>query len=434
VKGLRSFLLLLVVAAALGGYLYYDSKHEPSDEKKQDKVFTDLQSEKIDQIAIKSDKGQATTAVKQGDKWQETQPAPVPADDAEVSGITTNLASLTVSRVIDEQPGDYKQYGLDPARIEVGFRAGGQERRLLLGQKTPTGSDIYARLPDKPRVFLVPSYVETTFNKSPFDLRDKTILKIDRDKVDAMSIESADHTIAVARQGSDWRLTAPVDARADFGAIEGLIGRLNTTQMKAIAANDADANALKDYGLDKAAATVHVTSGSAQAGLAIGKSAGEGVVYAKDLSRPMVFTVESALADELKKPADDLRLKDLFDARSFNTTRVEIARAGQTVAFEKEKDTWKQVTPAAKATDGAKVDALITALTNTRATGFSDKAPALDAPELTATLKFDEGKQEKVVFARKGAEAFARRDGDAGAAKIDAAALDGIVKALEAIK
>jgi hypothetical protein len=148
----------------------------------------------------------------------------------------------------------------------------------------------------------------------------------------------------------------------------------------------------------------------------------------------MVFTVESALADELKKPADDLRLKDLFDARSFNSTRVEIARAGQTVAFEKDKDTWKQVTPAAKAADGAKVDALITALTNTRATGFVDKAPALDAPELTATLKFDEGKQEKVVFARKGADAFARRDGDAGGAKIDAAALDGIVKALEAMK
>ena len=50
----------------------------------------------------------------------------------------------------------------------------------------------------------------------------------------------------------------------------------------------------------------------------------------------MVFTVESALADELKKPADDFRLKDLFDARSFNTTRVEIARGGQTIAFEKE--------------------------------------------------------------------------------------------------
>jgi hypothetical protein len=433
-KGLRSFLVLLIVAAALGGYLYYDSKHESTDDKKQEKVFADVQSEKIDQITVKSEKGDTTTAAKQGNKWQETQPAAVAADEAEISGITTNLASLSLSRVIDEQPTDYKQYGLDPARIEVGFRLGSQNRKILLGQKTPTGSDLYARLPDKPRVFLVPSYLETTFNKSPFDLRDKTILKIDRDKVDALTIETADRTIKVAKQGADWRLSAPIDARADFSAIEGLLGRLNTTQMKAVTTPDADAAALKEYGLDKPAATVRVTSGSAQAGLAIGKSAGDGIVYAKDLSRPMVFTVESAFADELKKPVDDLRLKDLFDARSFNTTRLDIVRAGQTIAFEKDKDTWKQVTPAPKAVDGAKVDALLTALTNTRATGFADKAPALDAPELTATLKFDEGKQDKVTFGRKGSDAFARRDGDASAAKIDGATLDGIVKALDALK
>src|SRR6185436_9018985 len=104
-------------------------------------------------------------------------------------------------------------------------------------------------------------------------------------------------------------------------------------------------------------------------------------------------------------------LKDLFDARSFNTTRVEIVRGGQTLVFEKDKDAWKQVTPAPKPADGAKVDALLTALTNTRATGFADKAPALDTPEITATLKFDENKQEKVVFARQGSDAFARREG-----------------------
>ncbi len=433
-KGLRSFLVLVVVAAALGGYLYYDSKHETTDEKKQDKVFTDVQSEKIDQISVKSDKGETTTAAKQGDKWQETQPAAVPADEAEVSGITTNLASATVSRVIDEQPTDYKQYGLDPARIEVGFRLGGQDRKLLLGQKTPTGSDMYARVPDKPRVFLVPSYLEATFNKSAFDLRDKTILKIDRDKVDALSIDTPDRAIKLVKQGPDWRLSAPVDARADFGAVEGLLGRVNSTQMKAITAPDADAAALKEYGLDKPVATVRVTSGSATAGLAIGKSAGQGVVYAKDLSRPIVFTVESALADELKKPADDLRLKDLFDARAFNTTRLEVTRGGQTLAFEKDKEAWKEVAPAVKAADGGKVDALLTALTNARATGFADKSAAPETPEVTVTLKFDEGKQETVTFARKGADAFARRQADAGAAKIDASALDGIIKALEALK
>ena len=435
-KGLRSFLLLLVIAAGLGGYLYYDSKHPATDDKKQEKVFPDVTPDKIEQVTIKSEKGETATAAKQGDAWQVTQPAATAADEAEISGITSNLASLEISRVVDEQTSDFKQYGLDPARIEVGFRLGGHDRKLLLGQKTPTGTDLYARLPDKPRVFLVPSFVEATFNKSPFDLRDKTILKIDRDKADRIEIETPDHAVAIARQGADWHLTTPVAARADFSVVEGILGRLGSTPMKAIAATDADANALKEYGLDKPVATVRVVSGSSQAGLAIGKTSGEGLVYAKDLSRPMVFTVDATLADDLKKPAGDFRLKDLFDARSFNTTRVEIARGGQTIAFEKDKgkDTWKQVAPAAKAADAAKVEALLTALTNARATAFPDKPQAPETPELTVTVTFDETKHETVTFSRKGTDAFAKREGDASAGTIDAPALDAIVKALDALK
>src|SRR5215472_9701576 len=111
-RGLRSFLVLLVVAAALGGYLYYDSKHESTDQKKQEKVFPDLQSEKIDKITVKSDKGDTTTVQKQSGSWRVTQPVAVGADEAELSGIASNLASLEVQRVIDDKPGDLKQFGL----------------------------------------------------------------------------------------------------------------------------------------------------------------------------------------------------------------------------------------------------------------------------------------------------------------------------------
>jgi hypothetical protein len=436
-KGLRSFLVLLVVAAALGGYLYYDSKHPSTDQKKQEKVFPDLQSEKIDKITVKSDKGETTTVQRQSGSWRMTQPVAAGADESELSGITSNLASLEVQRVIDDKPGDLKQFGLDPARVDVSFTVAGKDRRILLGQKTPSGSDMYAKLPDNPRVFLVASYVETTLNKSTFDLRDKTILKIDRDKTDRLEIQTADHTTKLVRQGSDWKIAAPIDARADAGAIDGILGRLNSAPMKAITTPEADAAALKEYGLDKPEVTVHVGAGSAEAGLAIGKAAAEGTVYAKDLSRPMVFTVEKALVDDLKKSPDDFRVKDLFDARSFNTTRLDITYKGQTLAFQKDKDTWKQVAPANKTVDSAKVDALLTALTNTRAGSFADSktATGLESPELTVAVKYEDGqKQEKVSFARKGAEVFARREGDTSAAKLDAGQLDAIEKAIDALK
>ena len=61
------------------------------------------------------------------------------------------------------------------------------------------------------------------------------------------------------------------------------------------------ATALGEYGLDKPAATIQLGSGSSQATLLLGKSAGEGVVYAKDQSRPAIITIESTLADDVSK-------------------------------------------------------------------------------------------------------------------------------------
>src|SRR4029077_11262458 len=109
-------------------------------------------SDQIDRVTVKSAAGDQTTVEKQGKAWQVTQPAAVPADEAEISGMTSNLASLEVQRVVDEKATDLKQYGLDPARIEVTFKSAGKDQKLLIGQKTPTGTDVYAKTPDKARV------------------------------------------------------------------------------------------------------------------------------------------------------------------------------------------------------------------------------------------------------------------------------------------
>ncbi|PYR77657.1 MAG: hypothetical protein DMF86_08385 [Acidobacteria bacterium] len=434
-RGVRSLIALVVVAAGLGAYLYFvEAKKEPGSDKKLEKVFTGVAADKIDQLTIKPESGDRTTVQKQSGSWQLTQPVTAKADEAEVSGITSGLSSLEVQRVVDEKPADLKEYGLAPPRIEVSFKAGGQSRALQIGQKTPTGTDLYAKVPDNPRVFLISSYLDSTFNRSTFDLRDKGILRVERDKVDSLEITTPDHELKFAKNGPEWKIASPTAARADFSAVEGLVGRLNTAQMKALTAQNA--TDLKEYGLDKPDVVVKIGAGSAQASLAIGKSAGEGVVYAKDMSRPMVFTIESALADELKKGVDDYRLKDLFDARSFNTTRVQVVRNGQTLAFEKNGDKWKQVSPAAKDADGAKIDSFISAVSNARAASFVDsiKDTGLDKPELTVTLKTDEGKQEQVSFARHESDVFAQRGGEPGAAKVDSATYDGIVKALDALK
>ncbi|HJR57998.1 MAG TPA: DUF4340 domain-containing protein [Vicinamibacterales bacterium] len=442
-RGLRSFVGLLTVLVALGAYLYFvESKRTPGDDAdKKEKVFA-VEADKIEEVTIRSEAGDRTTLKKSGTEWQVVAPAPAAADAAEISGITSNLSTLEQQRVIEENPANLADFGLAEPRVEVTFKSGGQEQKLLIGGKTPTGADLYAKTAAQPKVFLIASYLDSTFNRATFDLRDKSALKFERDSADSLEIVTADRTLKFAKTNGEWQIAQPVTTRPDASAIEGLIGRLGGLQMKTLAA--AEPGDLAQYGLATPAATVKIGTGSSLATLLIGSAAEEGSVYAKDGSRPAVFTVEAALAEDLKRDPGAYRQKDLFDARSFNTTRVEVARAGVTAVFEKamvkDKDgneqlKWRQTAPAAREIDGAKVDALLSSLTGARADSFVDAPPGGAKPEAVFALKFDEGrKEERVTFLKAGSDAYAVREGTAGAAKVDSGVLDEILKGLDALK
>src|SRR5204862_4017202 len=115
---------------------------------------------------------------------QIVEPIKAKADETELSGLTTGLAQLNVVRVIDENPGNLKDYGLATPRIEIEFKTDADKtlsRKLSIGEKSPTGADLFAERDGQKRVFLIPAYQETSFNRSTFELRDKTVLKFERD-------------------------------------------------------------------------------------------------------------------------------------------------------------------------------------------------------------------------------------------------------------
>jgi hypothetical protein len=290
----------------------------------------------------------------------------------------------------------------------------------------------------------VQGFLDSTFNRSPFDLREKTVLKFERDSVDSLAITNSTGDIQLSRTASAWKMDKPMATAGEYSAIEGLIGRLQGAQMKSIAAKDA-ADA-KTYGLDRPEATVTIGGGSSRATLIVGKATPEnnGTVYAKDASRGEVFTIEAALADDLKKPATEYRRKDLFEFRAFNANRVEVTRDKMTVAFEKVKgegkdatDKWRQLLPVPRDVDQAKVEDLITKLTNLRAQSFAEPKArtGLDAPVLTVVARYDDNKkEERVLFGKAGSDVYAAGKDEPGAAKIDANEFDGVIKALDALK
>jgi hypothetical protein len=442
-RGLRSTIALLVVLGGLGAYVYFVASKPEDTSSKQERLFPALAADSIEQLTVRSESGDTTTLKKADNKWTMTAPFSTRASDMDASSITSGLSGLEVTRVVDDNPADVKEYGLDSPIVEVTFtsKAGSPSGKLLIGKKTATGGSVYARKDGDKRVVLIGEFNQTTFNKSAFDLRDKAIVTMDRSKVDGIDVALASGAFELAKKDSTWSMVKPIVARADASAADGLVTSVESLQMKSIVGPSATPEELKRYGLDKPAAVVNLHSGSERTSVAVGGPAGDDTVYVKDVTRPDIFTIQKSAADDLTKKADDYRRKDMFDMRAFTATRIEVTRGGTTTAFERVKgagenaqDTWKRVSPAAGEPDKEKFQTFVAALADIRAMTFVETRAktGLDSPAATILVKFDEGKKEdRVILGKSGADAFAARPDDPGAAKIDPSKLDDALKSID---
>ena len=193
-RGLRSTIALIVVLAGLGAYIYFVTWKKPEGDtgEEDEKVFAGVQADKIDELRITSAGGDVTTLKKDNGAWQVAAAGRGEGRrDRGLRASRRRWRRIDIVRVIDENPSNLNDYGLSNPRIEVDFKAAGDKdyRKLLIGEKSPTGADLFAKRNDEKRVFLIPAFQETTFNKDTFELRDKSVLKFDRDKVDGVEVD-----------------------------------------------------------------------------------------------------------------------------------------------------------------------------------------------------------------------------------------------------
>jgi hypothetical protein len=448
-RGLWSTLVLVVVLAGLGAYIYFVDSNRPATtavegEPARTKLFN-VETDKITEIKVTS-KGQTTLLRKAEGGWKMIEPVQVDADPPEAIGLAQAISGIESVREVDDNPSDLAQFGLAQPPIAVEFKAdGGVSGSFVLGNKNPTQSDIYAMKGGEKKVFLVSSFQESSFNREPFALRDKKILKFDRDKADSLSLVRGSSTLELSRSGSDWKVVKPVAARSDYSAIEGFITRLSSANMSKIV--EEQATDLAKYGLDKPVMTVTIGAESAKTVLHVGKTEND-QTYAKDAARPIVFTVDSTLQTDLSKSFDDYRKKDMFEFRPFSVAKIRavLDAPGGPKTFELDKvpaakpgeaETWKvtRVGGASHTADAAAMDDLLNKLVQIKAESFvtDNTKTGLDKPALIVSASYDDGKFERVRFGAVGDNAYGMRDGEAGAAKIDANSMKAAMQAFDMV-
>ena len=438
-RGLTSFVVMAVVLASLGAYIYFVQLKRPTIVVEKKTKAVEIKKDDIEQFVIKPVNGEASTITKTDGAWQITAPISAAADDTLMTGLVTLVTGLEVTRVVEENPADLAQFGLSPPQGEITVKTSGTAgtTRVLFGSKAPVGNAVYAQIAPSPRVILVDGGLKEASNKSPIELRNNGIFTIDRDKIDGLEIEAGGRTVQLVKQGLDWELKKPLETRGDLGEVSQLLTKLTSQKMASIV--EAPVVNAPTYRLGTPVATVTVAAGGSRETLHVGGKADASNSYARNLSRPMVFTIPSSLVDELKNDPARYRRKDVFDFQTIDATRLEVARDGQTTVYEKAAGPgadakWRELSPKARDVEPAKIDNALSKLSYLRAVTFVPTPAGLTSGSgvTSVVVKYDESKKtDSVQLAKPGAEPLAVRPDWSDAAKLDANAYALLIASLD---
>jgi hypothetical protein len=416
--------------------------------------------------------GQTIEVVKEAGAWKVKAPFAAPADASAVDSLLTSLEKLQADEVVADQPGDLGPFGLATPSRTVSARVEGAKDPVVVqfGAKSPDGSSLYAKTAASPRVYLVASWIDGTFDKKPFDLRDRDLLHVKRDEVRQLEVAGPEGGYSLARtDGGDWAFTKPVATRAGRWGVDGLLGTIESLRMESVAAESAtEAKELARFGLDAPRRTVTLVTKDGQTRtLEIGAGivepsatptpspspAAKGAKPAKpEPAKPtkynvrqkgsgLVAVVPATLVDDLAKGMGELRAKRLYEIATYETEGFEVVQGAGKKTYAKtttkgkdgfDKTQWKRTAPETKDLDTAKVEDALFKMGGVEVSEFVDQpAPpatyGLDAPLLKVTVK---AKGEATVeVGQKAGVYWARRSHDSAVLKLDSAKAEELVKA-----
>ena len=431
---LRGLLVAAVVLAGLSGTLYWSNRHKPADTtaasadappkilavNEADITKFDLKKNGAEQVSVERNSA---------GQWHITAPTPLAADQSAVSSLLGTFSSLNSERVVEEKASSLAPYGLETPSLEVDLtEKANKTQKLLLGDDTPAGSGMYAKLDGDARVFTIPKFDKTSIDKTANDLRDKRLLTLNPDKISQVDLAAKKQEMAFGRNKDEWQIVKPKPLRADSSQVDDLVRALTDAKMELGASDDLTKNGSL-FATATPVATAKVTAESGTQELQVRKNKDD--YYAKSSAVEGIYKVPSTLGQALDKSLDDFRNKKIFDLGSDDPSKIEIRTGSKTYLLTKGGEDWWS--GSAKKMDAASVDDLLEKIRDLSADKFVDSGFTETQIDLTVTSN-NAKRVEKVAIAKAGDKYVAKRENDSTLYQLDSKAVEDLTKAADDLK
>lgn len=371
---MKKTIILIVLAAALGAYVYfYEIKggEERDKEKATAEKLFNFEKDSVDRLEIQSVKGHYVF-VKGTDGWRIEQPVQTGADESPINSLLSSLADSKKERTIAVQsPADKAQYGIGSLAVTVAFSGKKLvQQSVIIGDETSIGYNCYAASSDK-EVHIVGKSLKTNADKTLFDWRDKRPVLFKKDDVREFTLTNPNGTFQFVKDGGDWKLTEPLSTLADKAAADEVLNKLDYGRIKAVAAESA--TDLKSFGLEKPAFSIDLFSGAEKARTGLVFSAVKNnSSYGRDAVRPHIFEVDSLFIKPFRKNLFEFRDKHVINFEREAVNRISLFHSDSLLIVEKDTSgNWKL--SSGEKVKSWKISNFFSSITNLQAKKFAEE-------------------------------------------------------------
>jgi Domain of unknown function (DUF4340) len=401
-------------------------------EEFRDRKLTDVVATQVIRLSIKTAGGEMELQ-KQSDHWEIVKPLRARADDQKVNDLIAQITNSRIAQFVADDAGDLHPYGLTEPRGTVTLftsddksAGNGAGQILQIGGVPEKEKDqVYVRFTPRKFVYTLPKKIESLLNTKPNDLRDRHLVRFDRNQLDRVTIDApGKNKTVLARKDQNWTIVNRNNRPANATEARRLLDLLADEQVTNFVADVA--SDLAKYGLDKPQLTITLSSFASEntaetaagekalATIAFGKIDGDNV-FARVGEEPFVVAVRRSLLENIFP--DPLSWQDLtiFSFKPEQIHRLSISRDREQTLIRGSNNQWQWVTGNGPI-NTVNVQSLLNILASLHATRWVANAPAnaFEKPQIvvTFTTSTDDKAQHKLTVgaASPDGSAMARTD------------------------
>lgn len=340
-------------------------------------------------------KGESFTLEQTKGKWRLEKPTQAEVDSLKADQIAGDLARLEAIEFVTADPkkDDLETvYGLAKPGEQVTLSFTDDKKKshtLFVGKQKGDKNEFYARLDSGP-IFLVRKDLRENLDRDSLAYRPLQLWNVPADDIAELAIQK-DEEFRLKRDGKNWNIAGPFDAKAVESAVMPLVDDVANLRGEKFVSHQA--KDLTSYGLEKPYLRLRLIPAAAKDAkdvkdqpkertLLVGKTTEKDAKarFARLGDSEAIFVLGEKVVAAIDRGPLDFLDKNLLSVDSKNIDKVKSAAATGGFTLQKDKDRWQVVdspAPAFTADEGV-VQNMLRSLGNLRADKIAAYGPKID--------------------------------------------------------